>query len=85
MVCLSKQYLFPFFKGCLPQILLGTFLNTLSQIESLHLILDSKRLMITDFFPHLMCHAGTGTYNHSSFYGIEHSLKLFPYPLRKYY
>ena len=26
-------YQFKFFKGCLPQILLGSFLNTLSQIK----------------------------------------------------
>ena len=28
MVCLSRPYPFKFFKGCLPQILLGPFLNT---------------------------------------------------------
>ena len=27
MVCLSRSYLFKFFKDCLPQILLGPFLN----------------------------------------------------------
>ena len=32
MVCLAKAYLFKFFKDCLPQILLGPFLNTLTQI-----------------------------------------------------
>ena len=32
MVCLSRPYHLNFFKGCLPQILLGTFLNTLSRI-----------------------------------------------------
>ena len=32
MVRLSKPYPFKFFKGCLPQILLGPFLNTLSHI-----------------------------------------------------
>ena len=32
MVCLGRPYHFHFFKGCLPQILLGPFLNTLSQI-----------------------------------------------------
>ena len=32
MVCLSRQYPFKFFKGCLPQILLSLFLNTLSHI-----------------------------------------------------
>ena len=32
MVCLSRPYHFKFFKDCLPQILLGPFLNTLSNI-----------------------------------------------------
>ena len=32
MVCLGRPYPFNFFKGCLPQILLGPFLNTLSHI-----------------------------------------------------
>ena len=32
MVCLSRPYPFKFFKGCLPQILLGPLLNTLSQM-----------------------------------------------------
>ena len=31
--CWSRPYHFKFFKGCLPQISLGTFLNTLSQIK----------------------------------------------------
>ena len=30
MVCLSRSHSFKFFKDCLPQILLGPFLNTLS-------------------------------------------------------
>ena len=33
MVCLNRPYPFKFFKGCLPQILLGPFLNTLSQMS----------------------------------------------------
>ena len=32
MVFLSSPYQFKFFKGCLPQISLGTFLNTFSKI-----------------------------------------------------
>ena len=32
MVCLSRPYRFKVFKNCLPQILLGPFLNTLSHI-----------------------------------------------------
>ena len=31
-VFLSRPYPFKFFKGCLPQILLGPFVNTLSQM-----------------------------------------------------
>ena len=32
MVCLSRPYRFKFSKGCLPQILLGAFLNTLTEM-----------------------------------------------------
>ena len=32
MVCLSRPYPFKIFKGCLPQILLGPFLNALSHM-----------------------------------------------------
>ena len=32
VVCWGRPYHFKFFKGCLPQILLGPFLNTLSQM-----------------------------------------------------
>ena len=31
-VCLGRPYHFNFFKGCLPRILLGLFLNTLSHL-----------------------------------------------------
>ena len=34
MVCSSRPYPFKFFKGCLRQILLGPFLNTLSHIKN---------------------------------------------------
>ena len=40
MVYLSRPYPFKFFKNCLPQILLGPFLNNLSQLK---LILTRKR------------------------------------------
>ena len=33
MVCLGRTYHFKFFKGCLPQILLGPFLNTLTDMQ----------------------------------------------------
>ena len=32
MICLSRPYHFKIFKGCLPQILLGPFLNTCSHL-----------------------------------------------------
>ena len=47
MVCLSKSYPFKFFKGCLPQILLGYFLNTFSYI-TLEVKLPSRAVI--DFF-----------------------------------
>ena len=31
--CLSRPYLSKFFKGCLPQILIGPFLNALSILK----------------------------------------------------
>ena len=31
VMCLSRPYYFKFFKGCLPQVLLGPFLNTLTR------------------------------------------------------
>ena len=34
MVCLGRSYHFKYFKGCLPQILLGPFLNTLTQMDN---------------------------------------------------
>ena len=37
MVCLSRLYSFKFVKGCLPQIFLGPFLNTLYQLYRRHL------------------------------------------------
>ena len=39
MVSLNRQYPFKFFKGCLPQILLGPFLYTLSHIDFLWKVL----------------------------------------------
>ena len=33
MDCVSRSYPFKFFKGCLPKVLLATFLNTLSHIS----------------------------------------------------
>ena len=40
MVCLGRPYHFKFFKGCLPQILLGPFLNTLNQMFSTNIIFN---------------------------------------------
>ena len=38
VVCLGRPYYFKFFIGCLSQILLGPFLNTLSHINQEHQI-----------------------------------------------
>ena len=35
MVCFSRAYDFKFFKGCVPQILFGPFLNTLPPNEAM--------------------------------------------------
>ena len=32
-----------FFKGCLPQVLLGPFLNTLSHMSRIHILLQSSQ------------------------------------------
>ena len=56
MVSLSSPYPVKFFKGCLPQILCGPLLNTLSQIKpviafkNLHRIFQSNKFNSMDFF-----------------------------------
>ena len=44
MVCLGRPFHFKFFKACLPQILLGQFLNTFSHIIRQQNYLVSKML-----------------------------------------
>ena len=39
-LCLGRPYHFKFFKGCLPQILLGPFLNTLTHLSSTFVFLS---------------------------------------------
>ena len=46
-----KPYSFKFFKGCLPQILLGPLLNTLSYVR---LLLFSFQYCITNFSYHFL-------------------------------
>ena len=46
--CLPKQtILLQFFKGCLPQILLGLFLNTWAHMEHFNVLKCTKRLKDT--------------------------------------
>ena len=45
MICLGRPYHFKFFKGCLPQILLGPFLNTFS-----HKVLEWLQQQQMQFF-----------------------------------
>ena len=42
MICLGRPYHFKFFKGCLPQILLGPFLNTLTDLFLPHVYPKQK-------------------------------------------
>ena len=46
MVCLSRPYPFKLFKGCLPQILLGPFLNALSQFMLCVIFCGHQKWMI---------------------------------------
>ena len=52
MVYLGTPHHFKFFKGCLPQILLGSFLNTLTQMnqQSWTKHLETFSLFSTFFF-----------------------------------
>ena len=43
-VCLGRLYHFKFFKGCLPKILLGPFLNTLT-----HMQINDYEVVILEF------------------------------------
>ena len=64
-VCLSKPYPFIFFKGCLPQFLLGLFLNTLSHIQLEQAIGYSQAEKRNTFFFVLFldCSSVAGSYN----------------------
>ena len=60
IVCLSRPYHFKFFKGCLPQILLGPFLNTLTELSLLIL------LRLTHFIPLVSFHTPCKTIDNSA-------------------
>ena len=46
MVCLRRSYQFKFFKGCLPQISLGRFLNALFHMKEPHCMIFELFLFI---------------------------------------
>ena len=46
MVSLGKPYQFNFLKGCVPQIILGPFLNTLTQMKNKYPARNAERLSI---------------------------------------
>ena len=48
MVCLGRPYHIQFFKGCIPHILLGTFLNTLT-----HLMVHSNNTLLSNHLQRL--------------------------------
>ena len=52
MVCLGRPYHFKFFRDCLPQILLGPFLNILSQMLSSKAgeMLGNENILLIQFF-----------------------------------
>ena len=54
MVCLSRLYHFKFFEGYFPQILLGLFFNTLTQISLyLHfheMTVNNLRISVNKFY-----------------------------------
>ena len=52
LVCLGKPYHFTFFKGCLPQILLSPFLNTLCHVfpKTENICFSSKHLILLTYF-----------------------------------
>ena len=50
MACLSKLYFFKFLKGCLSQILLGSFLNTFSHLGEAN---GSERKIQASHFSHI--------------------------------
>ena len=45
MVCLSRQYHLKFFKGCLPQNLIGPFFNSLHNFDFNYKILKHSKLL----------------------------------------
>ena len=49
MVCLGKPYHFILFKGCLPQILLGPFMNTLTHL--LHYFIEIHFMPLVPSIP----------------------------------
>ena len=48
MVCVGRPYHVKYFKGCLPQILLGSFMNTLIQMSLLFQVHILKNLKVKD-------------------------------------
>ena len=50
MVCLDRPYHCKFFKGCLPQILLGPFLNIFSHMHQCSLTVVQASIKIFHFF-----------------------------------
>ena len=49
MVCSGRPYPFKFFKGCLPQILLGSLLNSLSRLyfNRVHQMLSTTKSQLS--------------------------------------
>ena len=68
MISLSRPYRFKIFKRCLPQILLGPFLNTLT-----HLLLEIQNAMVGYAIPILEYNIEISAYSTANFIPLSQS------------
>ena len=81
MICLSRPYPFKFFKGCLPKILLGLLLNTLSYMFLRTVMANEEICQLSKntfpwFFP-TFCQVLISLWFSMNFTSIAFSKKLF--------
>ena len=78
--CLSRPYLSYFFKGCLPQILLGPFLNILSHVVVSLFRKDAPTLLLKILVKYLKGFSKISVTLH-----LQHHLRCFPANFAKYF
>ena len=76
MISLSRPYRFKIFKRCLPQILLGPFLNTLT-----HLLLEIQNAMVGYAIPILEYNIEISAYSTANFIPLSQSYYRYFYML----